>query len=453
MAEPPVPDLESLFAGFDEEEGTVVDMSLDESPQVPAYPALAQFGPFEILGRLARGGMAEVYLGREPSTTGQPRHLVLKRILPEREDDVEFGRMFQEEADIATRLYHPNVCHVYEAGEIEGTTFMALEWVYGVALRKLLRRAGADRPLPPRIGAHIIARVAAALDYVHHAMGVNGRPLGIIHRDVSPHNIMVSWTGKVKLLDFGIARTSTDQRSEEGVVKGKFSYLAPEQARGKQLDTRCDIFTLGICLYETLTCSPLYHRGGMMPTLEAIVREDVPSARSVLPHLAPELDAIVQRALQKHPDDRFPKAGHMRDALDTWLSKTGGPVSDEEVARYLGLVFGPEDREPLPPQSSQLTGSFQSLTGSLPQSGSYGPFGTDPRKMEPVETKVGRPTRPADRPPAMPGPPPPPLAGLAAPPALTPPKADTGWPPWWVLLVGAIVLVALGIGIAFLLNG
>ncbi|HJL22011.1 MAG TPA: serine/threonine-protein kinase, partial [Polyangiaceae bacterium LLY-WYZ-15_(1-7)] len=328
-------------------------------------------------GRIARGGMAEIYLAREPGSDGRARHVVLKRVLPEREDDAAFLQMFRDEAAMATRLYHPNICHVYECGEIESHTFMTLEWVYGATLRKLIRRAARADGIPVRIACHLIARIAGALDYVHGATGVDGRALDIIHRDVSPHNIMLGWDGRVKLLDFGIAKTSSDETdTEDGVLKGKYAYLAPEQARGERLDKRVDIFALGVVFYETLTCRPLYHRGGVLPTLDAILNEPVPSARAVAPHVPPQVDAILHRALRKRASDRYTSAGEMRDALDDYLRRHGGAVTPDEVSSFMEQIFGQEDRNPLPENAAKLTGSFQSLTGSLSMvSGSFGPFG------------------------------------------------------------------------------
>ncbi len=382
--------------GFDfEGEATTVDGGVGAVVTLPPYPALAQFGPFEILGRIARGGMAEVYLAREPQPMGVPRHVVLKRVLPEREEDEDFIQMFRTEANLAIRLYHPNICHVYECGEIEGTTFMTLEFVYGITLRKLLRRAARHGGLSARVAAHIIAKVAVALDYVHQAKGVDGRALNIIHRDVSPHNVMIAWDGRIKLLDFGIAKTSKDDDEEEGVLKGKHAYLSPEQARGRPLDHRCDLFALGICLYESLTCRPLYHRESMLATLEAIVRDPVPSARDQDSRIAPEIEAVVRRSLQKKPSDRFQTGREMADAIDDYLWRSGGVVGPTDVVKVLDELFTEQERSPLPANSAQLTGSFHSLTGSLPaiSSGSFGPFGSEPKRpvdevAPPVEEEI-----------------------------------------------------------------
>ncbi|MCB9600455.1 MAG: serine/threonine protein kinase [Sandaracinus sp.] len=368
-------DYGSLFDD-DGDERTVVDLDLDDQAVVPDYPVLAVFGPFEILGRLARGGMAEVYLAREPQAGGKPRHVVLKRILPEREDDAEFIQMFREEAALARKLYHPNVCHVYETGDLDGRTFMTLEWVYGVSLRTLLRRAARHGGIPVRLACHFVARVAAALDYVHRATGVDGKQLSIVHRDVSPHNVMVGWDGRVKLLDFGIAKTSQAEDKPEGVLKGKHAYLAPEQARGQRVDPRTDIFALGIVFHELLTGRPLYHRDGLLPTLDAILHEPPPSTRAARPEIPPSVDAIVLRALSKEPNARFPTAGHFRSALESVLDELGGAVLPGEVAQFLDGMFGAEDRAPLPEQSAKLTGSFSAASESYSiVSASYGPFG------------------------------------------------------------------------------
>lgn len=415
--------------GFDfEGDQTTIDGGVGAVVSIPDYPTLAYLGPFEILGRLARGGMAEVYLAREPQESGEPRHVVLKRVLPERESDEDFIQMFRSEGSLAVRLYHPNVCHVYECGELEGTTFMTLEFVYGVTLRKLLRRASSEGGLPPRIAAHIAAKVALALGYVHQAKGVDGRPLDIIHRDVSPHNVMIGWDGRIKLLDFGIAKTSNEEE-EAGVLKGKHSYLSPEQAQGRPLDHRCDIFALGICLYEALTCRPLYHRDNMLATLEAIIREPTPSARAHNDQVPPEIDAVVHRALQKDPANRFQTGRQMADAIDDFLWRSGGMVGPFDVVKVLDELFPEDERSPLPANAANLTGSFQALTGSLPLTGSFGPFGTQserPRSESAAETVA--PSAPAE-------------GGT---------RARAGVPLWFIGVLVALVALAFAGAAAFL---
>ncbi len=355
------------FSDDDGEDATTMDAGLGGGLDIPHYPALAHWNSFDILGRIARGGMAEVYLAREGTVEGRPRHMVLKRILPDKENDAEFIRMFKDEAAIATRLYHPNICHVYECGTHSGQTFMTLEFVYGVTLRKLLTRLKSQgRLLDPRLAAYIFSRIAAALNYIHSATDVHGRQLHIIHRDVSPHNVMVSYDGHIKLLDFGIAKTSArDSHTRAGVIKGKFGYLAPEQVKGQTLDPRVDQFALGICLYEALTGRRLYKFKEPVAALKAIVQDPVPSPRAVNPDVPEELDAIVQKMLQKKAGDRFPSCGHVQAALEQFLEQSGGPVSPFELRLLMDSLFDQSERAPLGAHAGKLTGSFPAETGSM----------------------------------------------------------------------------------------
>ncbi|MBW2460377.1 MAG: serine/threonine protein kinase [Deltaproteobacteria bacterium] len=402
----------------DDEFATTVDAGLYTKRPVPDYDVLAKFGPFEILGRIARGGMAEVYLARDKNPDGTSRHVVLKRVLPEYEGNPEFLEMFLEEGKMASRLYHPNVCHVYEAGDVDGATFMTLEWVYGVPLRKVIRLAWDGDGIPTPIGAKIISKVAAALHYVHNAKGVQGRPLNIIHRDVSPHNIMVSWEGSVKLLDFGIAKTTATAQTDAGVLKGKYSYLSPEQARGQRVDPRSDIFALGICLYETLTGKPLYHRDTVLNTLTAVAEEPVPSAREVNPEVSAGLDAVVKRALAKDPTERFTTAGEMQEAIDEALIAEAAFVDPKVIKGFLDKTFDANDKLPLPKRAEKLTGSFQTGTPSS-MSGSFGPFGKRPRGKADQSQEDAAAAVAANGPPIRPG---------AAGPTVAPPRRTSGSP-------------------------
>lgn len=307
-------------------------------------PAIGQFGRFALLGRIAFGGMAEIFLAREENpTTGSLRHIVVKRVLPHVADDQSFVQMFLDEARLAIRLQHPNICHIYEFGETDGSYFIAMEWVNGVPLGRLLRRAREKGGMNLQVAVRIIAQIAEALHYAHRARDEHGNPIGIVHRDVSLQNIMVSYEGAVKLLDFGVAKAITHStKTSAGVVKGKLSYMAPEQARGEEVDARADVFALGICLYEALTCRALYHRTTEYETLRAIIDGPVPSARAVDPNVPAVLDAIVQRALQKSAADRFADAGELQNALEQYLAEERAVVNSGHVGEFVRMLYAEE---------------------------------------------------------------------------------------------------------------
>ncbi|MBN8610501.1 MAG: serine/threonine protein kinase, partial [Deltaproteobacteria bacterium] len=360
---PPTPGLPSLprpdeggLANLDLDVDLDVDTSVAPSPMAdrsllkPAIhanqlPAICTYGRYEILGRIAFGGMAEIFLGRENLSVGATRMLVIKRILPQVADDAAFVEMFLDEARLAIQLAHPNICHIYEFGEIEATYFIAMEWIHGAPLGKVIRRAREGKHIAPELVVKILVQVAEALDYAHNARDSTGSPLNIVHRDVTPHNIMVSYSGQVKLLDFGIAKASSaSTKTEAGVVKGKFAYMSPQQCLGRDIDARSDVFALGICLYEALTGRSLYQRETDYETMKAVIEEPVPSIRSVRPELPMELDAIVQRALQKSVDERWQSAAQMQIALEDWLASTGRAVSAARVAQLMTDLFHDEVR-------------------------------------------------------------------------------------------------------------
>jgi serine/threonine protein kinase len=316
---------------------------LKPPPPANQLPAICTYGRYEILGRIAFGGMAEIFLGRENLSVGATRMLVIKRILPQVADDPAFVEMFLDEARLAIQLSHPNICHIYEFGEIEGTYFIAMEWIHGAPLGKVIRRARDGRAMAPELVVKILVQVAEALEYAHNARDQSGQPLHIVHRDVTPHNIMVSYGGQVKLLDFGIAKaTSASTKTEAGVVKGKFAYMSPQQCLGRDIDARSDVFALGICLYEALTGRSLYQRDTDYETMKAVIEEPVPSIRATRPELPMELDAIVQRALQKSADDRWASAGQMQQALEDWLASIGRAVPASKVADLMTDLFREE---------------------------------------------------------------------------------------------------------------
>ncbi len=364
MASDPLDDLADLASDLDFDDGemgaTSVGTDLFKAQEVPAYPAIAKIGRYEILGRLARGGMAEVYLARAREDDGSVSHIVVKRVLSEVENDPVMRAMFLEEGRTALRLFHQNVCHAYELGEADGMTYLALEWVHGVSLRDAVRHAGA-KGLPIPVVVYVAAKVLDALQYVHTAKGTDGRPLGLVHQDVTPHNVMMRWTGEVKLLDFGIAKSAGLGVERGKAIQGKYEYMSPEQVRGRPLDGRSDVFAMGVCLYEALTGRQLYGRGGAQLSMMAITNEPPPSMETDRPGISKELDAIVRRALAKNPSERWASAAAMQAALEKWLAVNGHSVGIQRVAVAIGTLFSPADKAPLPPEAKRMTGTLQAM--------------------------------------------------------------------------------------------
>ena len=299
------------------------------------------YGPYLLLKRLAVGGMAELYLAKD---TRSNRMVVLKRILPYLAEEVEFLKMFLDEARIAGQLHHPNIVEVYELGRLDGSTFIAMEWVDGIDLRKVLQKEQErGAPIPPGIGAWVIARLCEALHHSHQRAGPDGKPLGIIHRDVSPQNVMVSYRGDVKLVDFGIAKaTAWMSRSKPGVIKGKFLYLAPEQLTQDRLDHRADLFALGTLLYELTVGKSPFHRQTTEAVIYSIRMEDPEPPTAVLPGYPPMLSRIVMRCLEKDRDRRYQTADEVRAALDAFV-QVDAPTTQDDVGQYIAELFGDDD--------------------------------------------------------------------------------------------------------------
>jgi serine/threonine-protein kinase len=310
---------------------------------VPISPitvaAIARFGRFDILGRLALGGMAEIFLARETGPGRGARTVVIKRILPHVADDPRFVEMFLHEAELAMGLNHPNLCTIYEFGEQDGEYFIAMEWVHGVSITQLHKhlfernRAG----IPPLIVARIASDVADALQYAHHARDARGQPLKLVHRDVTPDNVMVSFEGKVKLLDFGVAKAASQRlKTDAGMLKGKFAYMSPEQYQGLDIDGRADVFSLGACMYEAVTGLALFHRASEFETMGAIMADEpAPRTRAAKPNLPSAIDNIVARALEKDRDRRYASAGELQTDLERMLAMHGAPLRSAEVAAYV----------------------------------------------------------------------------------------------------------------------
>ncbi|MCS6799428.1 MAG: protein kinase [Myxococcota bacterium] len=282
-------------------------------------PAPERLGRYQILRRLGAGGMAEVFLARSTGAEGIEKLLVVKRILPAFARSAKFVAMFLEEAKIATRLNHPNIVQVYAFEQWRDEFLLAMEYVDGLDLGRLvaaLRRRG--RRMPAGVAAFVAMEVAKGLDYAHKRRDERGEPMDIVHRDVSPQNILLSYEGAVKVADFGIARARL-VTEETGVIKGKFSYMSPEQARGQRVDARSDVYAVGVVLAELLMGRPMYPGLQGLDVLERVRRGEVTPPRAVDPDVPAELDAIVRRALAYDREERYQTARSLAGELQRWL--------------------------------------------------------------------------------------------------------------------------------------
>jgi serine/threonine protein kinase len=311
--------------------------------EAPSAAAGSASNRYEILARLATGGMAELYLARATAADGQVSHVVLKRVLPSRAHDPNFVTMFVDEARLAAQLHHPNIAQVFDIGRLGSSYFFTMEYVHGENARAVLQREyGLRRKVPVSHAITIAVGAATGLHHAHEAIGPDGRKLGVVHRDVSPANIMISFDGAVKLVDFGVAKAAVRfHETRSGTIKGKIAYLSPEQCTGnKPVDRRSDVFSLGIVLYELLTVERLFRRDSDFATMAAIVTDDVLPPSSIRREVPPGLDAVVMTALSKNPEERYASAGEMVDALEHAARTAGIALSVGGLGRYLRELFG-----------------------------------------------------------------------------------------------------------------
>ena len=302
------------------------------------------FGNYQLLAKLATGGMAEIFLARPTGSEVEQDVLVLKRILPHLAEDDHFVTMFRDEADLASKLLHKNVCQVLSFGQFAGTWFIAMEYLHGVPLSRMMTRLSkAGKMLDARVVAGIIVQACEGLHSAHEARGPDGQLMGVVHRDVSPPNIMVCADGSVKLLDFGIAKArGANSRTRTGTVKGKNAYMSPEQILGKPLDRRSDIFALAVVMYEMLAIKRLFHRESDFLTFKAITEEPIPDIRERRPDLPPQLRAAIVQAMARDPNGRFETAQEFAQAIRAALVSVGGPAPAADLARLLGADFAEE---------------------------------------------------------------------------------------------------------------
>ncbi|MBI2894913.1 MAG: protein kinase [Deltaproteobacteria bacterium] len=297
-----------------------------------------RFGRYELTSLIARGGMAEIFVATQRSEGGFSRRVVVKRILPHLGCDPEFTRMFLDEARIAMRLSHPHIAHTYDVGKEGDEAFIVLELVDGPSLRDLSKRGR----LPEGVALRIAADVAAALSHAHRLTDDAGHPLAIVHRDVSPHNILVGRDGSVKLIDFGIAKARTQLHdTESGSLKGKFAYMAPEQFQGSGVDPRTDLFSLSVVLWEMLAGQRLFKHESAPETMRAICSDDRPRLSSVRPGTAAALERLAHKGLERLPANRWSDAERFAIALEEHIARTGVAASSIHVGQH---VRATEDR-------------------------------------------------------------------------------------------------------------
>ncbi len=293
-----------------------------------------RFGKYEVERLIAAGGMAEVFLAATPPPV--VRRVAIKRIRPAFAGQADFVQMFEDEARVAACFDHPNVVRLidFEAGP---PPYLIMEYVDGPDLRRLLWEAGIrEQWMPVRIAVAIVAEAARGLHYAHTWTDPNGEALEVIHRDMSPQNILVGQSGAVKVVDFGIAKAAgRNTRTQAGVIKGKYAYMAPEQVRGETLTPRTDVFALGIILYESLTYKNPFRRERDEMTLLAVTEENPEPPRALRPEIPEALEAVVLRALAKDPQARWPSAGAMAEALEGVLAAGRGPVRPEQIGDFV----------------------------------------------------------------------------------------------------------------------
>ncbi|MFI5184487.1 MAG: serine/threonine protein kinase, partial [Vicinamibacteria bacterium] len=298
------------------------------------------FGPYRLLERIAAGGMAEVFRAKRTGVEGFEKVLAVKRILPHLSDNKEFVEMFIDEAKMVAGLAHPNIVQIFDLGRIDRTYFIAMEYIQGKDLRTILKQAkekGSRIPLD--LSVLVISRVCSALEYAHRKKDDDGQPLKIVHRDISPQNILISFEGEVKLTDFGIAKaTSKASTTDRGALRGKLLYMSPEQASGVPMDRRSDVFSLGVVFYEMITDSKPFLGTSEKGILEMVRECRIERPRALNPRVPETLENVVMRALEKNPDQRYQDASEMYRDLERVLHERQPPAASE-LARFMEALF------------------------------------------------------------------------------------------------------------------
>ncbi len=360
-----------------------------DSPRKTSAPPdeeIVRLGRYTLRYRIAQGGMASVYLARLSSAAGFEKWVAVKTIHPHIASNPKFVRMFLDEARLAAQLDHPNLCSVFDFGEADGTYYLAMEYLHGETLGAVARKAYSERGSMPRdLSARVVADAARGLHAAHELRAEDGRPAGVVHRDVSPENIFVTYRGVAKVVDFGVARSNQQaaDRTATGELKGKLAYMSPEQMQDHPIDRRTDVWALGVVLWEITVGRRLFRRHTDGATVLAVIRDTIPRPSKLKPDYPKALEAIVMRALERDPEKRYQSAHDLARALESYLASTGVPMSTDEIGDYMHGLFAEqiEFREQYlrRSQNEEPVEELVSLwnTGSVPQSETPGPIGSD----------------------------------------------------------------------------
>lgn len=299
------------------------------------------FGKYRLLRKIAVGGMAEIFLASIEGPDGFSKTCVIKKVLPEFSLQKDFTDMLVTEAKVSALLNHPNIVQVFDFGRIHDSYFIAMEWVDGCSLEGLIKQSSkVKQPLGPRVAVQVGIPLCEALEYAHNMSRPDGQFLNLVHRDVTPGNVLISNTGLIKLTDFGVVKVSNNENATQaGVVKGKFAYMSPEQIKSRPLDRRSDVFSLGIVLYELAVGRWLFRRAEMAAVVNAVANADVPLPSSVVPGFPKDLEAVLMRALSKDANDRFDTAGEFLTELEAFRSARQWTSSTRELAALQRRIF------------------------------------------------------------------------------------------------------------------
>jgi len=306
-----------------------------------ASEAIEEYGNYFLLEKIAVGGMAELFKAQQRGVQGFQKIVAIKRILPHFSDNEDFVTMFIDEAKLAAQLTHPNIVQIFDLGKASSSYYIAMEYVNGRDLRTLLRKAREyGTPFPEQVAAFVVMKVAAALDYAHRKRGFDDRELKLVHRDISPQNVILSTEGAVKLVDFGIAKAASKaSHTIAGALKGKLLYMSPEQATGQPLDNRSDLYSLGLVLFELLTGERCFQADSELGVLEKVRLGRISDLTTLNPNVSREMTGIVNRALQKSVDHRYPSARFMERDLRDYLQRQGTPITEHDVAEYMNALL------------------------------------------------------------------------------------------------------------------